>query len=129
MSGNQDKRRQIAGPDGSTFNFDKRSSLYLPTYRVYPRDNTRPPYFRDVEVRRDWWPFAITTIISLATFVLICVYTKAAQDQVDASQAANYNFMKSSRAGSNEVAKQLDQLTKQAGDTHTLAKNSKDQAA
>jgi hypothetical protein len=126
--------KNVTGPDGGAYVFDKRSRIYKPKSANIKKGNdyqdgvVKTSYFRYVIVWRDWWVFTVTTIISLATFWVIVIYTIAARQQVDSSQSANYNFMKSSRDASNSVGKQLAQMTSQAIAAGVSAKAAKSAA-
>ena len=115
------------GPDGRVYVFDRRHQIYKPK-RPSREDDHDPkdygdqsPQFRSVEVRRDWWVFGISTLVSLATFLVVCAYTYFAQQQVYVSEAANFNFMKSSRDTGKSFMTQINRMQAQVEATGRLA--------
>jgi hypothetical protein len=118
---------EFIGPDGHGYIFDHRSRIYKPKSKQSTEEDsrenrqTKPLGYHRIEVRRDWWVFGITTVISLATFWIVALYTNYAKKQAEISEAANYNFMKSNRDNSRNVTLTLQKMEEQATQMGRLA--------
>lgn len=129
--GNQNQTHgKFIGPDGITYIFDDSSRIYKPDAASATKQNhndehnTQPSSLYRVEVRRDWWVFGITTLIAVATFVIVSIYTYYAQKQTYISESANYNFMKSNRDAARSVTLTLREMEAQVEETRKQAGSS-----
>jgi hypothetical protein len=123
----QQSPHEHRGPDGSLYVLDVGNGLYKPkrfANREQDKDNNRdanPTDFRDVSVRRDGWVFGITTIISLATYLILVAYTYYAARQVAASQNANDAARQANRLEGHSLNRTLEKMQAQTDAMKRLA--------
>ena len=84
------------------------------------KPDTKAASFRDVEVRRDWWVFAITTFIALATYGIVCAYTYYSARQVAVSQGALDAARSATRYSDRALGRTLDKMQGQIDATNKL---------
>jgi hypothetical protein len=123
-------QKYTTGPDGETYKFDSRRQIYRKqngknkNSDESQQNQTNPTSFRDVNIRRDWWVFGITTCISLATYILIAAYTYFAGRQVDVSDKATSIAQQANREASRSLQltlKKMDDQVDKTGQIVTIA--------
>lgn len=124
--------QRFTNHDGKTYLLDRRRRLYrVEAARGKKHDqseNRVGPFSRlfSVDVRRDWWTFGITTVISLATFWIVALYTLYVAQQAHIAEGANFNFMKSSRDSVRTTSLTLGKMETQALAMKTSAAAARD---
>ena len=130
----KDAHEDFYCPDGTVYVFNRRRRIYQPDHRRSKKNYAKQQASGkdvtplDVKIGRDWWVFAITTIISLATFLIVSAYTYFAARQVVASENANDAARNAVRYSGRSLNRTLEKMEEQAGQTGRLADNAKTQA-
>ena len=115
---NDQAHEDFYSDDGTVFSYDRGSRLYKKNSQPneHPRHDqeaqTQLPTLVDAHVRRDTFAFTISTIIALATYLIIVIYTYYAARQVNASEGANYAALKAIRESGHAAGNALEEAKK-----------------
>jgi hypothetical protein len=128
----KDSHDDFTCPDGTVYSYDRRTRIYRKDYKRskknHPTESAerKNVSFFNVQVRRDWWTFAISTIIALSTFGIVSAYTYYAAKQVAATEDANGTSQKAVRESNRGLNLTLGKMDISNGNTKDVAQLSRD---